>query len=211
MAAAVHTAKLAQVTAVLGTQWGDEGKGKIVDIISQTFDICARFNGGSNAGHSIVVDNVKYAFHLLPSGILSPKVHCIIGNGCVVHLPTLFHELEQLEKNGVQFAGRLWISDRAHLVFDFHQKIDGMNEDELSSTGEKLGTTRRGIGPAYIEKMNRSGIRVGDLGTPEFAAKLSKMVKRAQMRFKFEYDVLAEIKRYEDYSRILAPFIVDGV
>jgi len=98
---------LSQVTAVLGSQWGDEGKGKIVDVLCQEFEICARFNGGSNAGHTIVVDGKKFAFHLLPSGIVNPNSICLIGNGCVIHLPTLFEELEQLEKSGVSFNGEL--------------------------------------------------------------------------------------------------------
>lgn len=202
--------KLSQVVAVLGSQWGDEGKGKIVDDLSQVYDICARCNGGSNAGHTIVVNDVKYAFHLMPSGILNAKAQCIIGNGCVVHLATLVKELKSLEEKGVSYKGRVFMSDRAHLVFDFHQTIDGMSETALGSS--KIGTTRKGIGPAYCEKMNRSGIRAGDLKTMGvFATKLRNIVATAQHRFKFEYDVEEEIKRHEEYAKIFADFIVDGI
>jgi adenylosuccinate synthase len=194
----------------LGSQWGDEGKGKIVDIFSKYFDICARFNGGSNAGHTIVIDGKKFAFHLIPSGILNEKAKCIIGNGCVVHIPTLLEELNDLKSKGINCDGRLFISDRAHIVFDFHQIIDGMSEIELGS--EKIGTTKKGIGPAYIEKMNRSGIRFSELRNFEdFSKKLRNIVKKAQIRFKFDYNVENEIERFLEYSKIILPWIVDGI
>src|SRR3990172_7011385 len=127
-----------QVCAIMGSQWGDEGKGKLVDILAEKFDIVARCQGGSNAGHTIVVGKTKYAFHLIPSGILHPKTVCVIGNGVVLHLPTLFKELKKLEEQGVDYSGRLKISDRAHLLFDYHQIVDGLQEEELA--GEKIGT-----------------------------------------------------------------------
>jgi len=202
--------KLSQVVAVLGSQWGDEGKGKIVDDLSQVYDICARYNGGSNAGHTIVVDGIKYAFHLMPSGILHPKAKCIIGNGCVVHLATLLKELKSLEEKGVDYKGRMFISDRAHLVFDFHMIIDGMSESARGSS--KIGTTRKGIGPAYCEKMNRSGIRAGDLkDMAAFATKLRTIVSNSQVRFQFDYDVEEEIKRHEEYAKLFVDCLVDGV
>jgi len=189
---------------------GDEGKGKIVDVLSETYDICARCNGGSNAGHTIVVNKVKYAFHLVPSGILNPNSVCLIGNGCVIHFATLVKELKQLDEKGINYKGRLLISDRAHIVFDFHQLIDGMSESELGEA--KIGTTKKGIGPSYCEKMNRSGIRVGDLkNMPEFAKKLQTIVKNAQLRFKFQYDVQEEIDRHSGYAKQFSDFIVDGV
>jgi len=202
--------KLSQVVAVLGSQWGDEGKGKIVDALAHTYDICARVNGGSNAGHTIVVDGKKYAFHLMPSGILNPHMKCIIGNGCVIHLSTFAKELKQLDAQGINYKGRLLISDRAHLVFDFHQVIDGLSESQLGEN--KIGTTKKGIGPAYCDKMNRSGIRVGELKhMAEFANKLRTTVKNTQIRFKFEYDVEDEIKRHEQYAIQFEECIVDGV
>jgi adenylosuccinate synthase len=119
------------VTLVLGVQWGDEGKGKLVDIVAQEADIVARCQGGANAGHMVIVGNTKFDFHLLPSGLLNPKAISLIGNGLVVHLPALFKELEVLEAKGIDWKGRLLISDRAHLVFDFHQIVDGLREQEL--------------------------------------------------------------------------------
>jgi adenylosuccinate synthase len=103
---------------ILGSQWGDEGKGKLVDILAKDYDLCGRFNGGANAGHTVLVDGKKYAFHLLPCGILYPKCVNILGNGVVVHIPTMFEELEQLDKNGVDYKGRLKLSNRAHIVSD---------------------------------------------------------------------------------------------
>ncbi|CAB9525807.1 Adenylosuccinate synthetase [Seminavis robusta] len=149
------------IDIVLGAQWGDEGKGKLVDILSQEYDVCARVAGGSNAGHTIVVDGVKYKFHLLPSGILNDKALCIVGNGVVVHLPSFLNELDSLGGNGISYNGRVFVSDRAHLVFDFHQAVDGKQEDRLGR--HKLGTTKKGIGPAYSSKIQRNGLRVGDL------------------------------------------------
>ncbi|MDP3976384.1 MAG: adenylosuccinate synthetase, partial [bacterium] len=109
------------ITSILGSQWGDEGKGKLVDILAADFDIVARCQGGSNAGHTIVVDGKKFAFHLLPSGILHDAVTCLVGNGVVMHLPTFFTELQNLTDHGINYEGRVKVSDRAHLVFDFHQ------------------------------------------------------------------------------------------
>jgi len=201
---------LGRFVVVLGAQWGDEGKGKVVDILSQSYDITARFNGGANAGHTIVAEGKKYAFHLLPSGILNPRGQCLIGNGTVIHIPSLLKEIEALKKNGVDIQGRLFISDRAHIVFDFHMLIDGMNEGELGE--KKIGTTRKGIGPTYVEKFNRSGIRIGDLRYGDlWPANLRRIVASAQKRFKFEYDVEEEIKKYQEILKIIEPMIVDGV
>eukprot|EP01117_Protostelium_nocturnum_P001116 TRINITY_DN11438_c0_g1_i1.p1 TRINITY_DN11438_c0_g1~~TRINITY_DN11438_c0_g1_i1.p1 ORF type:complete len:433 (-),score=185.98 TRINITY_DN11438_c0_g1_i1:78-1376(-) len=204
-----HASGLSQVVVVLGSQWGDEGKGKIVDSLSSVYDVCGRFNGGSNAGHTIVVEGVKFAFHLLPSGILNPRNECIIGNGCVIHFPTLLKELEALQKQNVDYQKRLFISDRAHIVFDFHQKIDGLSETSLGT--QKIGTTGKGIGPAYSDKVNRNGIRVSDLYEKDFAEKLKRSVAIAQKKFSFEYDVEAEIKRYEQIAETVKPFVVDSV
>jgi len=149
------------IDVVLGSQWGDEGKGKLVDMLSQEYDVCARVAGGSNAGHTIVVEGKKYKFHLLPSGILNEKATCIIGNGVVIHIPSFLNEMEGLTKSGIDCEGRILISDRAHIVFDFHQMVDGLNENKLGRN--KIGTTKKGIGPAYASKISRNGIRIGDL------------------------------------------------
>jgi adenylosuccinate synthase len=149
------------IDIVLGAQWGDEGKGKLVDLLSQDYDVCARVAGGSNAGHTIVVQGKKYKFHLLPSGVLNPNAVCVIGNGVVVHLPSFLNELDSLAASNVHYEGRVLLSDRAHLVFDFHQEVDGRQEARLGR--HKLGTTKKGIGPAYASKISRNGLRVGDL------------------------------------------------
>ena len=150
------------IDIVLGAQWGDEGKGKLVDLLSsQQYDVCARVAGGSNAGHTIVVAGKKYKFHLLPSGVLNPAAACVIGNGVVVHLPSFLNELDSLSATGVEWKGRVFLSDRAHLVLDLHMDIDGMSEKHLGRN--KIGTTKKGIGPAYASKISRNGLRVGDL------------------------------------------------
>ncbi|KAG0059146.1 hypothetical protein BGZ90_004609, partial [Linnemannia elongata] len=119
------------VTVVLGAQWGDEGKGKLSDILSQEADVCARCQGGNNAGHTIVVGKTKYDFHMLPSGLVNENCTSVVGAGVVVHVPSFFEELSNLEKKGLDCTGRLFVSDRAHLVFDIHQTIDGLKELEL--------------------------------------------------------------------------------
>ncbi|KAF8699747.1 hypothetical protein AX14_000901 [Amanita brunnescens Koide BX004] len=204
------------VTAVLGAQWGDEGKGKLVDILSADFDICARCAGGNNAGHTIVVkgaDGAKttYAFHLIPSGIVNPHCIGIIGNGVVIHLPSFFDELEALEAQGLNSANRLFISDRAHLVFDFHQIVDGLKEIELG--GSSIGTTKKGIGPAYSAKASRSGLRVHHLFDHDtFAQKFRKIVEGRFKRYGyFEYDTEREIQRYKTLAQRLKPHVIDSV
>ena len=146
---------------VLGAQWGDEGKGKLVDMLCGAYDICARVAGGSNAGHTIIVEGKRYAFHLVPSGILNQRTTCVIGNGVVVHVPSLLKELDSLTAAGIDWKGRILISDRAHLVFDFHQELDGVQEQKRGRN--KIGTTKKGIGPAYASKIQRNGVRAGDL------------------------------------------------
>ena len=146
---------------ILGTQWGDEGKGKLVDILAKDYDLCARFNGGANAGHTVVADGHKYAFHLLPCGILYGKCKNILGNGVVVHIPTMYEELAQLDKNGIDYKGRLLISDRAHLVSGIQIEADGFMETKKGKNA--IGTTKRGIGPTYASKALRVGLRIGDL------------------------------------------------
>jgi adenylosuccinate synthase len=150
--------------AVLGAQWGDEGKGKIVDLLTPNFSIVARFQGGHNAGHTVYVNGTKFVLRLIPSGILHAGVTCIIGNGLVVDLAALFAEVEELTRNGIDVASRLIISDKAHLILPYHRDLDLLSE---ARRGErKIGTTSRGIGPAYEDKIARRGIRVCDLMDP---------------------------------------------
>jgi adenylosuccinate synthase len=150
--------------AVLGAQWGDEGKGKIVDLLTPHFSIVARFQGGHNAGHTVYVNGTKFVLRLIPSGILHAGVTCIIGNGLVVDLAALFAEVDELTRNGIDVASRLIISDKAHLILPYHRDLDLLSE---ARRGErKIGTTSRGIGPAYEDKIARRGIRVCDLMDP---------------------------------------------
>ncbi len=147
--------------AVLGAQWGDEGKGKIVDLLTPSFAIVARYQGGHNAGHTVYVQGQKFVLHLIPSGILHPGVTCIIGNGVVVDPQALFDEVDQLAGLGVAVGDRLVISNKAHLILPYHRELDLLSE---ARRGErKIGTTSRGIGPAYEDKIARRGVRVGDL------------------------------------------------
>ena len=150
--------------AVLGAQWGDEGKGKIVDLLTRRFDIVARYQGGHNAGHTVYVNGTKFVLRLIPSGILHPGVICVIGNGVVVDPGALFAEVDELARNGIDVGDRLVVSDKAHLILPYHRDLDLLSE---ARRGErKIGTTSRGIGPAYEDKIARRGIRVGDLADP---------------------------------------------
>jgi adenylosuccinate synthase len=147
--------------AILGAQWGDEGKGKIVDLITPHFSIVARYQGGHNAGHTVYVDGTKFVLRLIPSGILHPGVICVIGNGVVVDPAALFAEIDELALHGIDVASRIVISDKAHLILPYHRDLDLLAEARRGD--RKIGTTSRGIGPAYEDKIARRGIRVGDL------------------------------------------------
>src|SRR6058998_777154 len=150
--------------AVLGAQWGDEGKGKIVDLLTPHFDIVARYQGGHNAGHTVYVNGTKFILRLIPSGILHDSVTCVIGNGVVIDPQALFGEIDELAKNGIDVGNRILISDKAHLILPYHRDLDLLSE---ARRGErKIGTTSRGIGPAYEDKIARRGIRVGDIENP---------------------------------------------
>jgi len=146
---------------VVGTQWGDEGKGKIVDILTEEADIVARYSGGANAGHTVVIDNRKFILHLVPTGILHSRKTCVIGNGVVIDLEHLFSELSELKKRRIKFEGRLLISQNAHLVMPYHKVMERLEEEARGE--QKIGSTGRGIGPAYRDKISRQGIRIIDL------------------------------------------------
>lgn len=153
-------------TAITGLQWGDEGKGKIVDLLTPEHDLVVRYNGGANAGHTVVVGDETYALHLMPSGILCPDIRCVIGNGVVVDPTKLVEEIDSLESRGIDTTDRLFISDRAHVVLEYHKLLDGALEEFLAGDegGASIGTTRRGIGPAYADKVLRApALRMGDL------------------------------------------------
>jgi len=200
----------ARVTAVLGGQWGDEGKGKLADVLAKNYDIVGRFNGGANAGHTVVAEGRKFAFHLLPCGLIYPHTTNILGNGVVVHVPALFEEAAPLDDVGIEWRNRLLLSDRAHLLFDFHQIVDGILEERRG--GEAIGTTKKGIGPCYASKMGRNGLRVGMLRHfDSFSKNLRETIELHQKMYDFEYDIDAEIDRYKKYAEDLDHMIVDGV
>ena len=152
---------------VVGAQWGDEGKGKIVDVLAESADLVVRYQGGANAGHTVVKGEDEFILHQIPSGILHAGARCIIGNGVVLDPETLLSEVDELERRGISVNGRLLVSDRAHLVLPYHKLVDRASERQ-----QKIGTTGRGIGPAYEDKYGRRGIRVGDLRDLKRAAAL---------------------------------------
>ncbi|MFN2490766.1 MAG: adenylosuccinate synthase [Actinomycetota bacterium] len=199
-------------TALVGIQWGDEGKGKVTDLLARDTDVVVRYQGGNNAGHTIVVAGECYALHLVPTGILYGHCTPVIGSGMVVDPKVLIGEMDALESRGVD-TGRLVVSGNAHLIMPYHLEIDRVSERRLGSN--RLGTTKRGIGPAYADKATRIGLRVQDLLDPKiFAAKLDVALKeknqvltRAYGRLPFEHKDIAE--SYMAYGRRLAPHIAD--
>ncbi|KAE8747136.1 hypothetical protein FOCC_FOCC006134 [Frankliniella occidentalis] len=203
----------AKVTVVLGAQWGDEGKGKVVDMLATDVDVVCRCQGGSNADHAVVVGDREYVFHLLPSGIINPKCKSVIGNGVVIHLPGLFEEIENNEAKGLTgWNDRLLISDRAHIVFDFHQQVDGLQEQEKGKNS--IGTTKKGIGPAYASKVTRNGIRIVDLlgDFSLFSEKFQTLVAYYQRLFpELVVDVPAELKRYKVLAERVRPLACETV
>ncbi len=161
-----------KTVAVVGSQWGDEGKGKVIDFLATQADVVVRGQGGNNAGHTLVVDGKKFALRLIPSGILNSNTINVIGNGIVFDPKGFFEEIEMLESNGIS-TKNIKISDRAHIVFPYHKELDGLAEEARGDN--KIGTTKKGIGPCYMDKTERSGIRVCDLMDKEIFAKKLKL------------------------------------
>ncbi len=198
--------------AVVGAQWGDEGKGKAIDYLATRADIVVRAQGGNNAGHSVVIDGTKYALHLIPSGILNPGAKNIIGNGAVFDPEGFFEELEGLQKNGID-TSEIYISDRVHIVFPYHKVLDGITERAKGS--KKVGTTNKGIGPCYMDKMARVGIRGCDMLDDDlFREKLSEQIDAKNEMITRLYneeplDKEAILEQYCDYAKKLKPYITD--
>lgn len=191
---------LGQVSAVIGAQWGDEGKGKLIDILTQEFDVLARACGGANAGHTIVVGDKKHVFRLLPSGCLHPGKPVVLGGGMVIHLPTLLEEIGLLEAAGISLIERLKIYHTAHIVFDFHKEIDGALEAErAASKGTVIGTTKRGIGPAYMDKASRRGLRMEALhyADEEIRSYLQDRATEVQRRYGVTVNVDQEFTQFK--------------
>jgi adenylosuccinate synthase len=195
--------------AVLGAQWGDEGKGKIVDLLTPRFSVVARYQGGHNAGHTVYANRRKFVLRLLPSGILHDEVTCVIGNGVVVDPQALFAEIDELAAAGIAVGERLIVSDKAHLILPYHRELDLLSE---ARRGErKIGTTSRGIGPAYEDKIARRGVRVGDLANPQSLADAVEHNVAARNRLIAEStmdsaQVLAELGRAWERMR---PWVAD--
>ena len=201
------------VTLILGSQWGDEGKGKIVDLLCQDADIVARYQGGANAGHTIVIDGKKFVLHLIPSGILTPNVTSLIGNGVVIDPVALMDEIKILEDLGIEVTGRLFISHKAHLIMPYHKLIDQIQEK--NSAGTQIGTTGRGIGPAYYDKARRIGIRIVDLlDRKTFEEKLRLNLKENNNLLQKLYghealDVENIVNTYLEFDKKIDPYITD--
>lgn len=198
---------------VVGTQWGDEGKGKVVDLLSASADAVVRYQGGHNAGHTIVKGGKTFVLHLIPSGILHPGKQCVIGNGVVVDPAALLEEISELKGMGLSVEGRLFVSRQAHLIMPYHKVLE--KESEKLKGGNRIGTTGRGIGPSYVDKMARIGIRAGDLLNPDlFREKLSGNLLEINHLLEKVYGVekfkLEDVfKKYMEYARACGDFIAD--
>jgi adenylosuccinate synthase len=199
------------VTVLVGSQWGDEGKGKIVDILSEKFDIVARYQGGANAGHTVEIGEKQYILHLIPSGILRDGVKCVIGNGVVIDPQALLDEIKILEDNRINVEGRLFISHNAHLIMPYHKLLDSISE----SGKNKIGTTGRGIGPCYIDKFDRKGIRIVDLlNRDELEKKLRQNAQEKNVILKKLYDdkgfdIEEIIKEYIRFDESIDSYVTD--
>ena len=201
------------VTVVVGTQWGDEGKAKVIDLLAESHQIVARYQGGHNAGHTVVVGDQKYALQLVPSGVFYGHVTPVIGNGVVVDMPTLFNEIDTLESRGISCA-RLKVSSLAHLIFPWHQSHDALSESGLGEN--KIGTTLKGIGPAYADKARRVGIRVGDVRDSKRFKTL--VLERAVAEQKVlgalggdKLEIDAIVAKFVDLASRLVPYVCDTV
>ncbi|MEW6729861.1 MAG: adenylosuccinate synthase [Acidobacteriota bacterium] len=199
-----------KVIVVVGTQWGDEGKGKIVDLLTPHFDIVARYQGGHNAGHTVIVGDRRFVLRLIPSGILHSLKTCIIGNGVVIDPVALQSEIDELRAVGIEVNDRLWISNRAHLILPYHRAIEKASEEALGD--ERVGTTLRGIGPAYEDKIGRNGLRVGDLSDIE-AFRRKALANWAavnhQLTSQQPISETGDHESYFHYATKLSPFIKD--
>jgi len=200
-----------EVTILVGSQWGDEGKGKIVDILSEKYDIVVRYQGGANAGHTIKIDDKQFILHLIPSGILRKDVVCVIGSGVVIDPKALLDEIKFLENNNISIKDRLFISHNAHLIMPYHKLLDSISE----KGDRKIGTTGRGIGPCYIDKYARKGIKIVDLLNKQHLEKLIRqnIEEKNEILTKVynenELDVDEIIKEYLEFDKVIDPYIKD--
>lgn len=193
------------VDVLLGLQWGDEGKGKVVDVFTPHYDIVARFQGGPNAGHTIVIDGKKHVLHLIPSGIFHSDTACIIGNGVVLDPITLKQEIDALQAAGVNARENLYISRRAHLILPSHKLLD--QASEKAKGDKKIGSTLRGIGPTYMDKTGRNGLRVGDVQSPHFEERYQALVNKHKDLlnglYDFDYDLAETEPQFQEAIEFL--------
>jgi len=202
-------------TVIIGAQWGDEGKGKVIDLLAADADVIIRYQGGNNAGHTVICDQDEFIFHLIPSGLLNPGKLGLIGNGVVIDPEGLLKEVGQLRGRDIDVENALKISDIAHVIFPYHKKLDQL--EESSREGRSIGTTGRGIGPCYVDKVARCGIRIVDLlNEPVFAEKLRHNLTEKNRLFKLLYNEAPMafepmFEQYCAYGRTLRPFVVNGV
>ncbi len=200
---------------VVGSQWGDEGKGKITDLLSENADIIVRYQGGCNAGHTVVKGDEQYIFHLIPSGILHERVKCLIGNGVVIDPESLLQEIENLRKKNIEIDDNLFIDFKAHVVLPYHKTLDEIKERKRGK--DKIGTTKRGIGPAYADKIARTGIRMIDLIDEKFLLKkLENNLNEKNAIFEKLYGLKISnqekkdiLKKYMKYSQLLKKYVTD--
>jgi adenylosuccinate synthase len=198
----------------MGAQWGDEGKGKVIDVLAREADVVVRYQGGNNAGHTVKIGDDQYVLHLIPSGMLHPGKACVIGNGVVVDPLALLNEIGELEGRGVRVSGRLFVSDRCHAIFPYHRMLDESRE-KIRQAGEKLGTTKRGIGPAYSDKSARVGLRLADLVDPDFRRIAARPLEEAARVLAALGAAPLEQERilteYEEAGKRLARYVTDTV
>ncbi len=199
---------------LIGAQWGDEGKGKVIDLLARKSDIIVRYQGGNNAGHTIKFNDQKFVLHLIPSGILHPGKICVIGNGVVIDPEALFEEVAILEKSGIKVRGRLFVSDQAHLIFPYHKLMDRLKEESCKK-GKAIGTTKKGIGPCYADKMARVGMRVGDLKSfSYFKDRLAYVLKErneflGKMHGAYPFSFRKILAHFRKYRARLLDFALD--
>lgn len=203
---------MSKTVVVIGSQWGDEGKGKITNYLSNESDVVVRYQGGDNAGHTIVFNNNTYKLHLLPSGVFNANTKNILGNGMVINPKSLIEEIKEIRSSGFA-VNNIYISDRAHVIFDYHKELDSLYEENLGKL--KIGTTKKGIGPAYTDKVSRTGIRMADFVSEDFEENYrdrlvfkNAEIKRLNGK---EIDVEKSVKEYKEIANFIRPFVCDTI
>lgn len=203
---------MGKTVVVIGSQWGDEGKGKITNYLSSQADVVVRYQGGDNAGHTICFNNKTFKLHLLPSGVFNPLTKNILGNGMVINPKSLLQEIEEIKSQGYP-CHNIYISDRAHVLFDYHKELDRLNEELLGAL--KIGTTKKGIGPCYTDKVSRIGIRMADFVSDDFEYLFTQRLNIKNEEIKrqggTELNVLKTVKEYIEIAKMIKPYVTDTI